>query len=316
MIYAFLGVSMKNKPEQLFDLLRIIRNNIVKIIPEDSRLFKWITLIGLKINAMKRHKPLKSLVMGVFATQHCNLNCKCCTTFSPIAEKAFLDIETYKKDMKKLAEVTENKLLSFYVTGGEPLLHPQIFEIFNIAREFFPEAKISFITNGLLLLKMSETFWESCQKNNVAIDLSKYPINLDIQKIEEKTKTYNIKFGYVGGNDVPIKSMWKYPLDLYGKQKLKASYNICSQINKCVTMIDGIIYPCNTIAGIKHFNKYFNTNFEVTSGDILKLHEVENINEIYEFLHTPKPFCKYCKRKSLILGIKYGVSKKDITEWV
>ena len=303
---------MKN----LLDCMQFVRNTIVKIIPEDSQLFKWITLVGLRINAKNQHKPLKSLVMGVYATQHCNLNCKCCTAFSPIAKEGFLNIGTYKNDMKKLSELTESKLSSFYVTGGEPLLHPQILEIFNIAREFFPETTISFMTNGLLLLKMPETFWENCQKNGVIINPSKYPINLDIPKIKEKAKAYNIKFEYVGGNDVPVKSMWKYPLDIDGKQPLKTSYNICSQVNRCITMKDGIIYPCNTIAGIEHFNKYFNTNLEVTSCDILKLHEVENINEIYDFLYTPKPFCKYCKRKDLVLGIKYGASKKEITEWV
>jgi hypothetical protein len=95
--------------------------------------------------------------------------------------------------------------------------------------------------------------------------------------------------------------MWRYPLDLDGKQSLKTSYNICSQVNRCITMKDGIIYSCNTIAGIEHFNKYFNTKLEVTSRDILKLHDVENINKIYDFLYTPKPFCRYCKRKELVL---------------
>jgi len=300
----------------LVDLLIFFRNILVKIIPENSSLFKWITLVGLKINAQKQHKPLKSLVIGVYATQHCNLNCKCCTAFSPIATEGFLNIETYKKDMEKLAKLTENKLTLFYVTGGEPLLHHHIQEIFNIARQYFPKTVISIMTNGLLLLKMPETFWENCQKNNIVISLSKYPIHLDIPKIKEKANTYNIKFEYIGGNNVPVKSMWKYPLDLDGKQSLKTSYHICTQINRCVTMKDGIIYPCNTIAGIEHFNKYFNKNLEVTSGDVLKLHEVENINEIYEFLYTPKPFCRYCNRKGLILGIKYGASKKEITEYV
>jgi len=303
---------MKN----LGDLLLFVRNTIVKAIPEDSQLFKWITLIGLRINAKTQHKPLKSLAMGVYATQHCNLNCKCCTAFSPIAEEGFLNIEIYQKDMEKLAKLTGNKLSSFYVTGGEPLLHPQISEIFDIARDFFPETMISFMTNGLLLLKMPEAFWVNCQKNDVFITLSKYPIDLNIPKIKGKAKEYKVKFDYVGGNDVPVKSMWKYPLDLDGKQSIKTSYNICSQINRCITTKDGIIYPCNTIAGIEHFNKYFNTNLEVTSGDILKLHEVENINEIFDFLHTPKPFCRYCKRKDLVLGIQYGASKKEITEWV
>ncbi|MDR0455831.1 MAG: 4Fe-4S cluster-binding domain-containing protein [Treponema sp.] len=301
--------------KRAFNILEFVRNTIVKIIPENSQFFRWMTLIGLKINARKHHKPLKSLVMGVYATQHCNLNCKCCTAFSPIAEEEFLNIETYKKDMEKLAKLTENKLTSFYVSGGEPLLHPQILEIFNVARELFPKTMVNFMTNGLLLLKMPEISWENCQKNNVTISVSRYPINIDINGIKEKSNKYNVKFEYIGGDDVPVKSMWKYPLDLEGKQSLKTSYNICSQINRCITMKDGLIYACNTIAGIEHFNKYFNTNLEVLSGDVLKLHEVKKLDEIYEYLSTPKPFCRYCNRKGLILGIKYGTSKKEINEW-
>jgi sulfatase maturation enzyme AslB (radical SAM superfamily) len=146
---------MKRQKKEIFidTVLRNIRNNIVKIVPENSLLFKQISLIGLKINAKKHHVPLTSMIIGVFAVQHCNLNCKCCTTFSPIAEKSFLNIESYKNDMAKLAELTGNKLSNFYVTGGEPLLHPQITEIFSVARKYFPETEIFFMTNGLLLLK-------------------------------------------------------------------------------------------------------------------------------------------------------------------
>jgi MoaA/NifB/PqqE/SkfB family radical SAM enzyme len=296
-------------------ILRGIRNNIVKILPENSLLFKQLSLIGLKINAKKHHVPLTSMVMGVYAVQHCNLNCKCCTAFSPIAEKSFLNIESYKNDIVKLAELTANRLSSFYVTGGEPLLHPQITEIFTIARKYFPETEIYFMTNGLLLNKMSEIFWENLKQNNIIINLSRYPIQINVDKIREKTKSYNVKFDYVGGSDVPIKSMWKYPLDINGKQSLKRSYNICTQINRCVTMKEGLIYPCNTIAGIKHFNQYFTKNLEVAAGDVLELHNVKDINELYEFLYTPKPFCKYCNRKGVEFGIKYGNSKKDIKEW-
>ncbi|GHT99783.1 hypothetical protein FACS1894142_7680 [Spirochaetia bacterium] len=99
-------MEQKNRNIGLDDIVRTIRNNVVKIIPESSQMFKWMSLIGLKINAKKHHAIRTSLVMGVYATQHCNLNCKCCTAFSPIAEKEFLDIDTYKKDMEKLAELT------------------------------------------------------------------------------------------------------------------------------------------------------------------------------------------------------------------
>jgi MoaA/NifB/PqqE/SkfB family radical SAM enzyme len=307
--------EQKKKTWSFDDILRNFRNVIVKLIPEKSMIFKQITLFGLKINAKKHHVPLNSMVMGVYAVQHCNLNCKSCTAFSPIADESFLNIESYKKDMAKLAELTGSSLSCFYVTGGEPLLHPQITEIFSIARKCFPQTEISFMTNGLLLNKMPESFWENLKQNDVTIGLSRYPIQIDVDEIRAKAESYCLRFDYVGGSNAPVKLMWKYPLDIYGKQPLNRSYNICTQINRCITMEDGLVYPCNTIAGIKHFNKYFNMNLEVTSKDVLDLHIVKDINEMYNFLYTSKPFCKYCNRHGVEFGIKYGNSKKDIGEW-
>lgn len=36
---------------------------------------------------------------------HCNLNCKCCGHFSPLAPKGFLDINTFERDLKRLHEL-------------------------------------------------------------------------------------------------------------------------------------------------------------------------------------------------------------------
>jgi len=80
-------------------------------------------------------------------------------------------------------------------------------------------------------------------------------------------------------------------------------------------MKDGKIYPCNTIAGIGHFNKYFNRTLEVTADDVLEINKIKDVNEIYNFLYTAKPFCKYCNRKGVVFGIKYAGSKKEIEEW-
>jgi hypothetical protein len=110
--------------------------------------------------------------------------------------------------------------------------------------------------------------------------------------------------------------MWKYPLDPEGKQPLSHSFNICNQVNSCIRMKNGKIYPCNTIACIEHFNKFFDKCLEVTKDDVIEIENVNNIREVYEFLIKPKPFCKYCNRRGIQFGIEWGISKKEITEWV
>jgi len=54
---------------------------------------------------------------------------------------------------------------------------------------------------------------------------------------------------------------------------------------------------------------------EVTEHDVLDIHKVQSLDEIIEFLYTPKPFCRYCNRRGVELGIPYGISKKEISEW-
>ena len=310
------NINKKDTRHLILNFLPSIRNYLVKFIPQNSIFFKWMTLIGFRIWALIQHKPLKSLTMGVHATDHCNLNCKGCNAFSPIAEEGFLDIQTYKKDIEKLAELTGNKLLSMFVAGGEPLLHPDINEILNITREYFIGTKIYIITNGLLLLKMPEIFWKCCQKNEVEIYISRYPIKINYDLIKEKAKEYDVIIDIYGGSNMPIKLMHKFPLDLTGNQTLKRSYNICNEINSCHIIKNGKIYPCNPIARIVHFNKYFNKKLEISSEDVLELKNIVNIEQIYNFLCSPKSFCKYCNRRDAVFGISFGMSKKEITEWI
>jgi hypothetical protein len=59
---------------------------------------------------------------------HCNLNCKGCTAFSPVAEEKFMDVNMFERDCERLAELTGGKIELIDLLGGEPLLHPKINE--------------------------------------------------------------------------------------------------------------------------------------------------------------------------------------------
>ena len=58
---------------------------------------------------------------------HCNLNCKCCGHFSPLAPKGFLDINTFERDLKRLHELLYGHIHCFELMGGESLLHPRLY---------------------------------------------------------------------------------------------------------------------------------------------------------------------------------------------
>ena len=117
--------------------------------------------------------------IDVHITDHCNLNCKSCTHFSPLADEFYLDIKEYIGDIERLSELSKGDIGQIFLIGGEPLLHPQLKYFFQITRLNFPKTRIIVITNGILLNKQDNTFWEACKKSNIEIWLSQYHLNLD-----------------------------------------------------------------------------------------------------------------------------------------
>lgn len=299
------------------DILFFIRKKIVLIIPESSNLFRCLSVLGMRLRSVKRHKKRDVMKIDIPVVEHCNLCCKGCTAFSPLAQEEFLSYEGYCRDMHKLAELTEHNLSEIMYTGEEPLLHPRFGEMLILARKLYPKAEISFMTNGVLIPAQKDEFWKICSDYDINVRISRYPIKLNDQKIKEIQEKWSVDFDWVGGKDIPVKKMWKYPIDLKGGVSLRNSFKICSQINVCVRMKNGKLYPCNTTACIEHFNRYFGKNLKLIPGkDYLELEKVRDIQEVFEFLITPPPFCKYCNRAGVTFGHDWEVSKKDISEWV
>jgi len=259
-----------------------------------------------------RHIKPRGFVFNVHLADHCNLNCKCCDNFSPLADEVFLDFEQYEKDCKRLAFLTNAKVNEICLLGGEPLLNPQVMQIIETTRNHFPKTSLSLATNGILLPKQPEKFWECCRKNKVKIIVTKYPIKLDCEKIAESARNYGVKIEYWGGK---VKTSYHFVLDLEGKHSPKKSFKLCYQSNVCIVFSNGRFYTCPTIPFVRHFNNHFKQNLEVSDADSIDIYKVESIKEIKKFLSKPAPFCRYCAVEKIDFAIPWGVSKKDISEW-
>jgi uncharacterized radical SAM superfamily Fe-S cluster-containing enzyme len=132
-------------------LLRYAKNIAGRIIPENTRLFRFLVLRGLRFTAKRRLEKMDPLNIQVSTTAHCNLNCVCCSSFSSVAEESFYDFADFEPDMKRLAELTGGRLGFVAFSGGEPLLHPGLLSFFDVTRTYFPQAIILIQTNGVLL---------------------------------------------------------------------------------------------------------------------------------------------------------------------
>jgi hypothetical protein len=295
---------------------RKIKEYVKKLFPKKllKKILLYRYLNNIKRTENEKIKPRKLLKFDIHVADHCNLNCKGCEHFSPLAKNEFLDVAVFKQDCARLAELTNGEISELSVLGGEPLLHPNLTKFLDIARQYFNTCSIRIVTNGILLLKQTDEFWKNCQKNNIEIIITVYPVKIDHDAIKSIAKKYDIPLKYWGDPGEPTR--WqRRPLDLQGKQNGDESFKLCYMSNGCIQLVDGKLYTCAIIAYIKYFNSYFNENLQVTNADYIDIYKTESIKEILDFLSRPMPFCRYCDIKQTVLQIKWGISKKEISEW-
>ncbi|MDR0464989.1 MAG: hypothetical protein LBG94_07745 [Treponema sp.] len=266
----------------------------------------------MRKQAVERCKVKTKLGFEVSVCDHCNLNCVCCEHFSPIADEKYLNVEKYEKDCSRISEFTGGEINWLHLMGGEPLLHPRLNDIMKISRKYFSKGYIELVSNGILLLKQDELFWNICRNNNIVVAVTQYPIKLDLKSIEQKAKETGVNFRYYF---IGHKTMHKKPLDINGKQNIGENLKLCHMFNTCVQLIDGKLYTCIEMAYINYFNKYFNKNLIVEENDIIDIYKIKTKEEMFEKLAKPVSFCKYCNIIETNFGIKWKVSKKEISEW-
>lgn len=267
------------------------------------------TLMNMKVRLM----PKTMLDYEVQLVEHCNLNCAGCSHFCPVAKPDFLDVLEYEQDVKKLSELFFHEAHFIRLMGGEPLLHPKICEFMKITRRYFPNAIIDLDTNGILLLKMSNEFYNVASDCNIFISVTKYPIELDYQAIIDKCKKFHVHFRFF--DDQPVRKFNLLPFDLEGRQSIEQNFISCYLANCCHTLKHGKMYTCSTIPHVSHFNEQFNCNLRVCKEDCIDIYKVSSGQEILNFLSKPVPFCRYCDVRGRKSNLNWKKSTKSIEEW-
>lgn len=288
-----------------------MENNILKSIARKGKTEAKVLYCRVK----KGKTPIKRLKFVVHLADHCNLNCQCCDHFSPIAQEKLTDLETFKRDIKRLSELCKGECDLIDFEGGEPLLHPDAIQFAIYARKNFPKGSLRFYTNGLLLPKQPESFWKACREYGIEIEVTKYPIPFDYETVSKKAQELGVRLFYCNNAETQ-KTSYLIPLDIYGSQSPVKSYCKCFHANSCIMLKNGRLYPCTVAPNIEHFNKYFHKDLVLSEADSIDIYKAKSFEEIAKFLAKPIPFCRYCNVSGREFGLKWGQSKRKITEWV
>lgn len=247
---------------------------------------------------------------------HCNLNCKCCSTFSPIASEKYASTEVFASDLKLLHDVVGDAVLQIHILGGEPLLHPDIEHFLPIARQTFPKARIDITTNGLLIKKMPPSFWDAMRENDIAVKYTRYPINLDYDEMTAYVKAQGVHAFSAGGQ---IAEFRKIPLNSDGTENARKSYFNCPYTD-CPTLREGKLFRCPACAFSDVLNQKLaeegsqNPPFQLTALDFIDLSTATRA-EAFDFLSKAIPFCSYCKFNKAE-NIPWALSDHLLSEWI
>jgi MoaA/NifB/PqqE/SkfB family radical SAM enzyme len=272
------------------------------------------------MNFMSAGKKKLRVILQI--VDHCNLNCRSCCAFAPLATaEYFADPVGLEKTVDRITKLAEDSLDGFGIFGGEPLLHPNIAECFKVIRKHCKNSGVFVLTNGLDLAKQPEDFWKSCRVNKIKIALTKYPIKLDFDLLERLVSENGLEpLEYWGNSAVKPKTFGKLPLDLQGRQNIADAYAGCfcrDQEGRRIIVKNGKIYPCYAITNIEYFNQAFAQNLRVVKNDYLDVFALKNLTEIFEFLSRAKPFCRYCAvSESVSAGLAWAASSRKMLEWV
>lgn len=239
---------------------------------------------------------------------HCNLNCKGCSHFSPISKPFFLDLQVFKKDLTQLKKTVTN-IKQLRLMGGEPFLHPHLIDFLEISRYLYPSDKIAIVTNGILLEKIKKKLWKSMTENRIEIHVTVYPS----KKHDVKSQLYLLKTQKII-HEIEYRDTFFKNINLNEKRDNKESISICRSKNYCPALKDGKIFQCSGLGNIPVLLNYINFN-EYSKPQGLDIYDKDfNFNRLMTFLNTPDPLCSHCFYAHE--SYPWSLSNKDKGEWL
>lgn len=232
-------------------------------------------------------------------TEICSLNCKDCSAFMPYYEQP----KHYKKEdlfnmIDTLAEVFDS-IGELRFLGGEPLLHPDIFELIAYAESKETFFTVSIVTNGTILPKKEQL--ERIKAKHFSMLVSDYG-DLSKKQDELKAMLHALEIPFTIPFTVKEENWVENTGVMYRNETPEALEHIfsdCIFVN-CFAMLDWKIFHC-TFLKSAHFLKSVPASeieFATLIDDTKSRSEIKR--ELRRYIHETKcvKACNWCPGKS------------------
>ncbi len=250
----------------------------------------------------------------IHVADHCNLNCRYCSHFSPIAPEKLLDIVQYEKDLARLSELFEGEMNYINLLGGEPLLNPEIGKIIAMTRQYFPKGNVKLVTNGLLLKKMPEEFWEQCRSSRAEVSVTIYPLEGAYAGLEDLFKSKGVLHSVYGTRS---DNMSRQPINFNANCDRQDSFVRCGLANHCIQLKEGKLYTCTRAAYAPFLVEHFGLDAsKLSPKDGVDIYQMQTGKDVLDALAKPIPFCSYCDTSTFRCGLRWESSKQEKSDWI
>jgi hypothetical protein len=213
--------------------------------------------------------------------RRCINHCGSCSHASPFAEPYFMKPEQLAKDLATLKPFIHAGLFS--ILGGEPLLHPQICDFIDAVKASGISDTVEVLTNGMLLERMPEAFWEKLQRLVVSAYPNKFTPAMR-RLAEERSKRHGFFFG--AREYTEFYRQFKHEPDDGAE-----SFKDCPWKLRCWTVHDGYFFLCPQSA---FFTDSIMGLPQTTDG--LPIDEKLTEQKLADFINQKEPFvsCRIC----------------------
>jgi GTP 3',8-cyclase len=250
--------------------------------------------------------------LEINVVHHCNMSCKGCSHLSPLMPEFFISPDTLFQDLSILSRYCRPARIS--LLGGEPLLHPDLVEIINIVRRTGITDKIRVVTNGLLLHKMPERFWQAVDEVHVSLYPS-HPMkikDLAVFKVHAKRNATTLGLRYQD-------YFSEFFLNTVNTDNslVKKIYMTCNAPREacCHTLYEGRYYKCPKAVYIPMVYKEPPNLIMAKDGiDIRRNGHLADELAEYITAKTPLAACRYCLGSVGRRFTPQQISRKDISQ--
>jgi organic radical activating enzyme len=244
--------------------------------------------------------------LDIMIAYSCNVSCKGCISVSDIAREGIEPLKNIQQWIQYWSQLIDPKVVVLF--GGEPLLHPRIFDLCDTVREHWPTAIIRLITNGYLFDRFFAGTWFDYEPMEIQISVHRKDheslINQHIKQILSHRTNWTIQqhggdnhkqLQWTSGQFIIYKSIFKdfvQPYNVVNGKMLgydsdpAEAHAICGSPATPI-LYKGALYKCPPVANL----------MDLTGEDFYGYRPVTDVHGLTEFVQgigCPESVCAWC----------------------